>query len=113
EHHVTVGGCTIVDSRGNCLESDVVTPDQGYSVPGRQSPSFTFNPLGWEAKLLIMRTVDLIKRKRGGEERAPEAVDFLVNEYTSGEIPEFQMSAFLMAVYFKGITDREASRRTE
>ncbi len=40
-------GCTIVNSRGNCPKSDVVTPDQGRFVPGRQSPSFTFNPLGW------------------------------------------------------------------
>src|ERR1019366_897678 len=93
--------------------SDVVTPDQGYSVPGRQSPSFIFNPLGCQAKLLIMRTVDLIQRKRGGEELAPEEVEFLVNGYTSGEIPDYQMSAFLMAVYFKGMTDREVSRLTE
>src|ERR1019366_3928949 len=93
--------------------SDVVTPDQGYSVPGRQSPSFTFSPLGWWPKLLIMRPVALIKGKRGGEELAPEEVEFLVNGYTSGEIPDYQMSAFLMAVYFKGMTDREVSRLTE
>ncbi|MGD0774726.1 MAG: thymidine phosphorylase [Candidatus Solibacter sp.] len=60
-----------------------------------------------------MRTVDLIQRKRGGEELAPEEVEFLVNGYTSGEIPDYQMSAFLMAVYFKGMTDREVSRLTE
>jgi pyrimidine-nucleoside phosphorylase len=55
----------------------------------------------------------LIQRKRGGEELAPEEVEFLVNGYTSGEIPDYQMSAFLMAVYFKGMTDREVSRLTE
>jgi pyrimidine-nucleoside phosphorylase len=60
-----------------------------------------------------MRTVDLIQRKRGGEELAPEEVEFLVNGYTSGDIPDYQMSAFLMAVYFKGMTDREVSRLTE
>jgi pyrimidine-nucleoside phosphorylase len=60
-----------------------------------------------------MRTVDLIQRKRDGEELAPEEIDFLVNGYTSGEIPDYQMSAFLMAVYFSGMTDREVSRLTE
>jgi pyrimidine-nucleoside phosphorylase len=60
-----------------------------------------------------MRTVDLIQRKRGGEELAPEEVEFLINGYTSGDIPDYQMSAFLMAVYFSGMTDREVSRLTE
>ncbi len=60
-----------------------------------------------------MRTVDLIQRKRDGEELAPEEVDFLVEGYTSGDIPDYQMSAFLMAVYFSGMTDREVSRLTE
>ncbi len=60
-----------------------------------------------------MRTVDLIQRKRGGEELAPEEIDFLVNGYTNGEIPDYQMSSFLMAVYFSGMTDREISRLTE
>ena len=54
-----------------------------------------------------MRTVDLIHQKRGGEELAPEEIAFLVNGYTSGEIPDYQMSAFLMAVFFSGMTDRE------
>src|ERR1700730_6651991 len=60
-----------------------------------------------------MRTVDLIQRKRDGEELAPEEIEFLVNGYTSGEIPDYQMSSFLMAVFFKGMTDREVSRLTE
>jgi pyrimidine-nucleoside phosphorylase len=60
-----------------------------------------------------MRTVDLIQRKRDGEELAPEEVDFLVEGYTNGEIPDYQMSAFLMAVYFAGMTDREVSRLTD
>src|SRR5205085_339529 len=60
-----------------------------------------------------MRTVDLIQRKRDGEELAPEEIEFLVEGYTSGDIPDYQMSAFLMAVYFKEMTDREVSRLTE
>ena len=60
-----------------------------------------------------MRTVDLIQRKRGGEELSPEEIAFLVNGYTAGEIPDYQMSAFLMAVFFTGMTDREVSPLTE
>ncbi|HWB82880.1 MAG TPA: pyrimidine-nucleoside phosphorylase [Bryobacteraceae bacterium] len=60
-----------------------------------------------------MRTVDLIQRKRDGEELAPEEIEFLVDGYTNGDIPDYQMSAFLMAVYFSGMSDREVSRLTE
>ena len=60
-----------------------------------------------------MRTVDLIQRKRDGEELAPEEIEFLVEGYTSGDIPDYQMSAFLMAVYFSGMSDRELSPLTE
>ena len=60
-----------------------------------------------------MRTVDLIQRKRDGEELAPEEIEFLVNGYTNGEIPDYQMSSFLMAVFYSGMTDREVSRLTE
>jgi pyrimidine-nucleoside phosphorylase len=60
-----------------------------------------------------MRTVDLIHRKRDAHELAPEEIEFLIEGYTSGEIPDYQMSAFLMAVYFSGMSDREVSRLTE
>jgi pyrimidine-nucleoside phosphorylase/thymidine phosphorylase len=60
-----------------------------------------------------MRTVDLILRKRRGEELSVEEIQILVNGYTTGEIPDYQMSAFLMATYFKDMTDRELSAFTE
>jgi len=60
-----------------------------------------------------MRTVDLIHRKRDGEELDVEEISHLVNGYTRGEIPDYQMSAFLMAVYFSEMTDREVSTLTE
>ncbi|HVV47038.1 MAG TPA: thymidine phosphorylase [Bryobacteraceae bacterium] len=60
-----------------------------------------------------MRTVDLILRKRRGEELSVEEIQLLVNGYTTGEIPDYQMSAFLMATYFKDMTDRELSAFTE
>ncbi|MBS1858378.1 MAG: thymidine phosphorylase [Acidobacteria bacterium] len=60
-----------------------------------------------------MRTVDLIQRKRDGEELAPEEIDYLIQGYTAGDIPDYQMSSFLMATFFSGMTDREVSRLTE
>jgi pyrimidine-nucleoside phosphorylase/thymidine phosphorylase len=60
-----------------------------------------------------MRTVDLIHRKREGEELSPEEIQFLVNGYTRGDIPDYQMSSFLMATCFQGMTDREVSALTE
>jgi pyrimidine-nucleoside phosphorylase len=60
-----------------------------------------------------MRTVDLIQRKRDGKELAPEEIEFLIEGYTNGDIPDYQMSSFLMAVFFSGMSDREVSRLTE
>jgi thymidine phosphorylase len=60
-----------------------------------------------------MRTVDLIHRKRDGEELSGEEIAFLIDGYTNGAIPDYQASAFLMAVFFSGMTDREVSALTE
>ena len=60
-----------------------------------------------------MRTVDLIHRKRDGEELSAEEIQYLIDGYTRSEIPDYQLSAFLMAVCFSGMTDREVSVLTE
>jgi pyrimidine-nucleoside phosphorylase len=60
-----------------------------------------------------MRTVDLIHRKRDGEELSAEEIAYLVDGYTDGTIPDYQASAFLMSVFFSGMTDREVSTLTE
>ena len=60
-----------------------------------------------------MRTVDLIHRKRDGEELSADEIQFLVDGYTRGDIPDYQMSAFLMAVFFSGMSDREVSGLTD
>lgn len=59
-----------------------------------------------------MRVPELIQRKRDGEELEPEELSFLVNGYLRGEIPDYQMSAFLMAVYFKGLSEPETDHLT-
>jgi len=60
-----------------------------------------------------MRTVDLIHRKRDGEELSQEEIAYFVDGYTRGEIPDYQMSAFLMSVFFSGMSDREVSGLTD
>jgi pyrimidine-nucleoside phosphorylase len=60
-----------------------------------------------------MRTVDLIHRKRDGEELSPEEIVYLIEGYTRDEIPDYQISAFLMAVFFAGMTDREITTLTD
>ncbi len=60
-----------------------------------------------------MRTVELIQRKRDGEELAPEEIAYLVESYTRDEIPDYQMAAFLMAVFFSGMSERELGALTE
>jgi pyrimidine-nucleoside phosphorylase len=60
-----------------------------------------------------MRTVDLIHKKRDGGELTAEEISYLVESYNTGDIPDYQISAFLMAVYFAGMSDREVSALTD
>jgi pyrimidine-nucleoside phosphorylase/thymidine phosphorylase len=60
-----------------------------------------------------MRTVDLIHKKRDGGELTAEEISYLVESYNTGAIPDYQISAFMMAVYFAGMTDREVSALTD
>ncbi|MCY7073888.1 pyrimidine-nucleoside phosphorylase [Streptococcus oralis] len=59
-----------------------------------------------------MRAVDLIQKKRDGQELTSNEIKWLVEGYVAGTIPDYQMSAFAMAVYFKGMTTREISDLT-
>lgn len=54
-----------------------------------------------------MRTLDIIEKKKKNIPLSFEEISFLVGGYVDGEIPDYQMSAFLMAVYFNGMTDEE------
>ncbi|MCP5116501.1 MAG: thymidine phosphorylase [bacterium] len=56
-----------------------------------------------------MSIVELIQRKRDGEELAPEEVAALFEAFARDEVPDYQMAAFLMAVFFSGMEDREVS----
>ena len=55
-----------------------------------------------------MRMIELISRKRDGYEHTTEELDYLVRGITDGSIPDYQLAAWCMAVYFQGMTPREA-----
>ncbi len=59
-----------------------------------------------------MRVLDLIVKKRDGQALKPEEIDFLVQEYVKGSIPDYQMSAFLMAAYLRGLNFEETKALT-
>lgn len=59
-----------------------------------------------------MRMIDIIQKKKQGESLTAQEIDYMVQGYTKGEIPDYQMSAFLMAVYFKGMSKEEISDMT-
>lgn len=54
-----------------------------------------------------MRMVDLIAKKRDGHNLTKAEIDWMITAYVDEQIPDYQMSAFLMAVYFKGMADDE------
>ena len=54
-----------------------------------------------------MRAVDIIEKKKKNQELTKEEIDFLLEGYLKGEIPDYQMSSFLMAVYFNNMTKEE------
>jgi pyrimidine-nucleoside phosphorylase len=60
-----------------------------------------------------MRVVDLIRKKRDAGEHSREEIEFLINGYTRGEIPDYQMAAWLMAVFLRGMTKAELTALTE
>jgi pyrimidine-nucleoside phosphorylase len=59
-----------------------------------------------------MRMVDLIEKKRDGRELTTEEIQFIIKGFTDGSIPDYQMSAFAMAVFFQGMTERERADLT-
>ena len=59
-----------------------------------------------------MRALDIIINKRNGLELSKEEIDFFIDGFTNGEIDNYQASALTMAIYFRGMTDKEATHLT-
>ena len=60
-----------------------------------------------------MRMVDLIEKKRDGGVLSDEEIRFIIDGFTKGDIPDYQMSAWAMAVFYKGMTDHETAVLTD
>lgn len=59
-----------------------------------------------------MRMYDVITKKKHGEELSDSEIREFITEYTEGRVPDYQVSALMMAIYFKGMCDRETSTLT-
>lgn len=59
-----------------------------------------------------MRMVDLIAKKRDGKELTTEEINFVIEGYTKGDIPDYQVSAWAMAIYFQDMSERERADLT-
>lgn len=60
-----------------------------------------------------MRMYDLIVKKRNGGKLSEEELRFLVKGYVAGDIPDYQMSAMLMAIWYQGMDDEETTALTD
>jgi pyrimidine-nucleoside phosphorylase len=60
-----------------------------------------------------MRAVELIRKKRDAGEHTREEIDFLISAYTRGEVPDYQMAAWLMAAWIRGLSRSETTALTE
>jgi pyrimidine-nucleoside phosphorylase len=61
----------------------------------------------------IVRVVDIIVKKRNGQELSGDEIGFIINGTVNGVVPDYQLSALLMAIYFKGMTKKEVSILTQ
>src|SRR6266849_4489251 len=59
-----------------------------------------------------MQVVELIRKKRDGEALSTEEINWLVEQYTQENVPDYQISALLMAIYWRGMNTRETSDLT-
>ena len=64
-------------------------------------------------KAIFMRMYDIIAKKKYGMELNAHEIEFAINGFVSGEIPDYQMSALLMAIYFKGMSNNETVTLTK
>ena len=59
-----------------------------------------------------MRMYDLISKKKYGEKLSKEEIDYMIKGYIKGDIPDYQISVMLMAIYFQGMTPEETANLT-
>jgi pyrimidine-nucleoside phosphorylase len=62
---------------------------------------------------MLFLPAEIIKKKRSGQELSSDEIDFFIQGYTQGKIPDYQMSALLMAIYFKSMNQQETLHLTQ
>ena len=65
-----------------------------------------------EGMIVKMRMVDLIEKKRDGSELSKQEIEFIIDGFTNGSIPDYQMAAFAMTVFYKNMTVAEIANMT-
>ncbi|MDQ7053456.1 MAG: hypothetical protein Q9P14_11375 [candidate division KSB1 bacterium] len=58
---------------------------------------------------MILSPIEIITRKRNGEKLTEDEIQFIIDGYTRGDIPDYQISALLMAIYFRGMDAEETA----
>src|SRR5277367_4484187 len=81
-----------------------------YRTPSRRIPSPVSQPTSTPR---TFRAIDVIRKKRDGGELSRDEIESLVNAYTSGDVPDYQVSAWLMAVVLRGMTRAETAALTD
>lgn len=71
-----------------------------------------YNEMAEGSEVRSMRMVDLIEKKRDGKELSENEIKWVIDRYTANEVPDYQMSAFLMATFFTDMTDKEITAMT-
>lgn len=79
---------------------------------GEKNPLFAKSPVCQLFKTVDFHIPALIERKRDGGELSPGDIAGLVRAFTAGDVPDYQMSAFAMAVFFRGMSDSETAALT-
>lgn len=71
-----------------------------------------YNEMTEGSEVRSMRMVDLIEKQRDGKELSENEIKWVIDRYTANEVPDYQMSAFLMATFFTDMTDKEITAMT-
>ena len=110
-------GTVVFPDRSSMVDFVAATTTRSHLadlVPELTEPfQHALDPLRLRGRQVVIRPAELIERKRNGEELSAEEISELILGYARGEIPDYQLAAFCMAVYFRGLTAAETYALTD
>ena len=110
-------GTVVFPDRSSMVDFVAATTTRSHLadlVPELTEPfQHALDPLRLRGRQVVIRPAELIERKRNGEELSAEEISELILGYARGEIPDYQLAAFCMAVYFRGMTAAETYALTD